>query len=249
MSSAPPAPGSLWALHGFTGAPSQWTELLPFAQAPWLHGHGPEPAQEQVNFQEEVQRLGRLVLASPAPRFLVGYSMGARLALGVLLQFPELFQAAALVGVNPGLQLFEERQKRQELEASWVSLLQEQGLSGFLDYWESLPLWASQQHAPLTRRREQAARRRLHTAKGLSAAVRGLGLGNMPSLWEQLPTLRCPVELLVGENDEKFLSIAEQMRVSAPRLSLRVLPGVGHNPLLEAPQDLTELLSARFAEL
>src|ERR671916_60161 len=48
------------------------------------------------------------------------------------------------------------------------------------------------------------ADRRRNSAAGLAAALRGLGTGVMPSLWERLPGLAAPVDLVVGERDEKF---------------------------------------------
>ena len=50
---------------------------------------------------------------------LVGYSMGARLALGILAEHPELWEdgtirGATLIGVNPGLEP-EDRAARKDL--------------------------------------------------------------------------------------------------------------------------------------
>ena len=85
--------------------------------------------------------------------------------------------------------------------------------------------------------------RRRNTAPGLAAALRGLGTGVMPSLWDRLGTLDVPVALVVGERDEKFRAIAERMEAALPSASLHVVAGAGHAVHLEAPDTLVDLLA------
>ena len=47
-----------------------------------------------------------------------------------------------------------------------------------------------------------------NTPAGLARALRGLGTGALPSLWDRLGELPMPVTLVVGERDEKFRAIA-----------------------------------------
>ena len=49
-----------------------------------------------------------------------------------------------------------------------------------------------------------------NTPAGLARALRGLGTGALPSLWERLGELTMPVTLIVGERDAKFRAIAER---------------------------------------
>ena len=49
------------------------------------------------------------------------------------------------------------------------------------------------------------------TPTGLARALRGLGTGALPSLWERLPEVRAPATLIAGERDEKFRAIATEM--------------------------------------
>jgi pimeloyl-ACP methyl ester carboxylesterase len=86
--------------------------------------------------------------------------------------------------------------------------------------------------------------RRRNTAPGLAAALRGLGTGVMPSLWDRLGTLDVPVALVVGERDAKFRAIAERMETALPSASLHVVAGAGHAVHLEAPDAVVELLAS-----
>jgi 2-succinyl-6-hydroxy-2,4-cyclohexadiene-1-carboxylate synthase len=60
----------------------------------------------------------------------------------------------------------------------------------------------------------------------------------MEPLWDRLPALAIPVTLIVGERDEKFRAIAERMRERLPDARVVVVPGTGHAPQLEAPEEV-----------
>jgi pimeloyl-ACP methyl ester carboxylesterase len=70
-----------------------------------------------------------------------------------------------------------------------------------------------------------------------------LGTGVLPSLWGRLDELAMPVTLMVGERDQKFRQIAEQMRESIPRCELVVVPGVGHAVHLQAPGPVAAVIA------
>ena len=65
-----------------------------------------------------------------------------------------------------------------------------------------------------------------HGAQG--AALRGLGTGVMPPLWERLGELAMPVDLVVGQRDEKFRAIAERMAERIPAARVHVVAAAGH---------------------
>jgi pimeloyl-ACP methyl ester carboxylesterase len=84
-----------------------------------------------------------------------------------------------------------------------------------------------------------------NTAAGLAAALRGLGTGVMPPLWDRLGELALPVELVVGERDGRFRAIAERMSAGLRAPRVHVVPRAGHATHLEAPEAVVELLLAR----
>ncbi len=87
-----------------------------------------------------------------------------------------------------------------------------------------------------------------NTAEGLAAALRGLGTGVMPSLWNRLEELTVAVDLVVGERDLKFRAIAERMQAALPHARLRVVPGAGHAVQLEAAGAVADVLAAAGTE-
>lgn len=239
-------------LHGFTGAPGSWSDVLlrmPVrgrVLAPWLAGHGPQPVIVD-DFEQEVARLCARVAAEAddGSAHLVGYSMGGRVALGMLAARPELFARATLIGARPGLSDPAERDARMEWERQWLELLELDGIDAFVEAWEALPMWASQQQVADDRLEAQARTRRSHTAHGLAAALRALGLAAMPDLGPSLERLDLPVDVMVGERDTKFADFADRMLLRLPRGRRLTIAGAGHNLLLERPDAVADALNQK----
>ena len=61
-----------------------------------------------------------------------------------------------------------------------------------------------------------------------------LGAAAMPDYRGDLPSLDLPIRLLAGASDDKFRRIARAMARSLPQGSLEIVPGAGHNLILEA---------------
>lgn len=235
--------GSLLALHGFLGHPDAFQSLelagrVEHLAVPLLLGHGPNPAPPAPSFDAEVERLLALVRGLPAPRRLLAYSQGARLALGLLAAEPALFQAALLVAPQPGYASADERLARRAVEDRWLAELERDGVAAFVDRFSQLPLFGP----PRPDDRSARPYRYQHTAEGLMAALLVLGTSQMPNLWPSLPQVQCPVELWAGALDAKFVAIAGQMSRLLPRSRVELFAGAHHNPLLDAPRLAREKL-------
>jgi len=140
----------VWCLHGAVGSASDWK---PFAHA--MAGGGgetrsvdlwryleccPMPLMEFGRvLNAECRGLGRTGERRPV---LLGYSMGARLALHALLDEDPPWRTAVIVGAHPGLESEPERIARREGDAEWGA----RALSGdwreFLDAWNAQPVLA-----------------------------------------------------------------------------------------------------------
>jgi len=238
-------------LHGFTGGPGSFDPLRALApdadtHAPWLLGHG-RPAQAgAATWDAEIDRL--LATLDPSGRGgldLVGYSLGARVAAGLVARHPEQVRRAVLVGPNLGLSPAE-RPARARWEASLCGRLRSDGVRAFVDHWEQLPLWESQHRVPPDRLAAQRAQRLTHTAEGLARSLEVMGLSRMPPLWETLRQAAeaVPLRIVVGADDRKFLDLTAPL-VGAPGIQRVVVPNAGHNVVLEAPEALAEVLRWR----
>src|SRR4029077_15510464 len=102
--------------HGFTGSPRSW-DFLPDRRAlprivPALVGHSGSEAGSEVNgFEDEVDRLASLTPERGV--HAVGYSLGARLALGLALRHPARVTRLTLISCHPGLHSTAERAARR----------------------------------------------------------------------------------------------------------------------------------------
>lgn len=220
-------------LHGFTGSPASFRRIVSeIGQArcivPALVG------ERSRSFDDEIERLTELCARERV--HVAGYSMGARLGLGLLVRHPELCASATLIGVHPGLSSEAERAQRRAADAAWCDLLEREGLEAFVAAWEAQPLFRSQMSVPQEIFGEQRAIRRSHSAAELARTLRVAGLGQMPCFTEALGGVQAPVTLMVGEHDEKFCALAESMQRALPSATVQVVSGAGHNPMLEQPE-------------
>jgi 2-succinyl-6-hydroxy-2,4-cyclohexadiene-1-carboxylate synthase len=224
-------------LHGFTGGTSSWDRLrLADARAVPLLGHERHLVRPST-WRLEVERLAD---GLSGPAHVVGYSMGARLALGLAVAHPELVARLTLIGVNPGLD-DAERPARAAADAGWRRRLDD-GMAAFVDAWQAQPLFATQARLPEALRTEERARRLWHSARGLQFALDALGLAVMPDLRPALTALRCPVTLVAGEDDEKFRALAVATAARLPAARVRLVAGAGHNVPLERPRELAAIV-------
>jgi 2-succinyl-6-hydroxy-2,4-cyclohexadiene-1-carboxylate synthase len=239
-------------LHGFLGSGDSWRRVLAApgmsgldAFCPDLPGHrGAPPPRGFVAAVEELA--GEIGRRFGEPVGIAGYSLGGRLALGLLSAFPGLFAAGLLVGAAPGLGT-EERAARAASDAAAARRLRQDGLPAFLAEWRRQPLFASQARLPAALLAEQQAINLDHEENGLAAALELLSPGLQPDYRPQLPRIAVPVTLLAGGEDAKFVALAEEMHRKLPDARLEIVPGAGHNLLLEAPEAVAAALG-RLAE-
>jgi 2-succinyl-6-hydroxy-2,4-cyclohexadiene-1-carboxylate synthase len=236
----------LLLLHGFTGAPSSWdavTHALPESRAvvPWLTGHGqPAAALDVGGFEAEVDRLATI---APENALVAGYSLGARLALGLLLRHPGRFRGAVLISGSPGLEHEIERAARRQRDSDWCTLLADGGVAGFVERWQAEPLFASQARLDDASRASERARRLAHSEAGLCHSLRVTGLGEMPNYWPRLGEIRVPVTLLAGALDPRFCSTAKAVVGQLPHGDFAEIPEAGHNLLLERPEAVASVIA------
>jgi 2-succinyl-6-hydroxy-2,4-cyclohexadiene-1-carboxylate synthase len=236
-------------LHGFTGSPDSWADVrAELGQTrllvPALLGHDGTPGDAAIgDFDAELDRLAEQVRSSglDSPH-VAGYSMGGRVALGLLVRHAELFRGATLIGVNPGLSERRDREARIRNDEEWARLLEAEGTGTFVAAWEALPLFRTQGRADPAALERQRRIRLAHDPHGLARALRVLGLGAMPDFTAALRRIRVRVRIVAGGEDDRFRVLAKQMGARIPDAKLRILQGVGHNPVLESPAEIAALL-------
>jgi 2-succinyl-6-hydroxy-2,4-cyclohexadiene-1-carboxylate synthase len=240
-------------LHGFTGSAASWDNLFRRMAAPdrWLialdlPGHGrsdaPEhPARYSIEHcRDDIIAALETLGVRTGEAVLVGYSMGGRIAL--YAAFSGFFRALVLESASPGLREPVEREQRRQSDNALAGRIEREGIEAFINYWEKLPLFASQEKLPPETQAALRAQRLENRVRGLANSLRGVGTGTQPALHDQLPKLNLPVLLLAGELDQKFSQIARQMALQLPQARVQIVPDAGHTIHLEQPEIFADLL-------
>ena len=230
-------------LHGFTHTGASWRPViasLPESMAPLapdLRGHGASSGRRPVTLSAVLDDVGSI---APDRFVLVGYSMGGRIALHAALAMPERVSALVLVSASPGIADAGERDTRRRADERLADSIERGTIGEFARSWAKTPVLTG-----LSPDVEAAVHRdRLRcTTDGLASALRGLGTGVLPSLWERLCDVRMPVMVIAGGRDEKFCGIARQMAAALPSSHVEVIPGTGHAAHLERPRRIASVIA------
>jgi 2-succinyl-6-hydroxy-2,4-cyclohexadiene-1-carboxylate synthase len=232
-------------LHGFTHTGRSWHPVIAAlgerytSVADDIRGHG--DASERVPVSLEAV-IGDVLASAPGRFTLVGYSMGGRLALHVALAAGDRVQRLVLTGASPGIADEGERSARLRADGQLADEIERSSIDEFARRWAQTPVLAGLPAAALDAAHADRLR---STPAGLARALRGLGTGALPSLWDLLGELSMPVTLVVGERDSKFQAIAAEMAAAIPTAGVVIVPGAGHAVHLEAPEAVVRQL-ARF---
>jgi len=237
-------------LHGFMGNSGDWDEIAELLAdrfhclAVDLPGHG----ATNVDGPDSLYRMEATAEALMAwlaamnidSAYLVGYSMGGRLALYLASRWRARWESVVLESASPGLATAAERQARCEHDRVLAQRLLTIRYDRFLDQWYNQPLFANIRRDPVRFEKLLADREDVDT-HGFARSLLHLGTGSQPSVWDSLGLI-LPSLLLVGEMDAKFRDIAVRMAVKMRAATVTVVAGAGHNVHFEQPEKYASLV-------
>lgn len=211
----------LLLLHGFTGSKETWTPFLQKWSKEYtvlavdIIGHGESDAPLDYHRYEMKRVVEDLFLLLKEEQiysaYVLGYSMGGRVAIAFAAAYPHLVKGLILESCTAGLEEAERQQRVQQDEAL-ASFILQKGIVAFVDKWENIPLFIPLQQRLSSEGKKKLRLQRLQNSEiGLSNSLRGMGTGTQDSYWEKLKTFSFPVLLLCGEEDTKFCTIMKRM--------------------------------------
>lgn len=242
----------LLLLHGFTGSSEVF---LPFFEtwaphfhliAPDLLGHGQSDAPSlasRYSMAETTADLASLLddIGVTAAHVL-GYSMGGRIGLAFAMQAGHRALRLMLEGASPGLATEVERDTRQASDARLASEIEKKGVAEFVQMWEAIPLFQTQQQLPEMTLAHQRRIRLAGQASGYAGSLRGVGTGSQPSYWAELNRLSNKSLLVTGALDQKFTDMNAQMARMIPDCRHVIVADAGHSPHIEKPDLFSSLV-------
>jgi 2-succinyl-6-hydroxy-2,4-cyclohexadiene-1-carboxylate synthase len=160
--------------------------------------------------------------------------MGGRVALHVALAAPERVSRLVLVASSPGIEDPVERDRRRARDRLLADQLERDPFDDFTERWRAQPLFVDDPPEVDTLAREDQRR---NDPLALAEVMRGIGAGEMESLWSRLGELRMRVIIVAGARDEKYRLLGERMHAILPDGVLVVAPG-GHVLPVECPGEL-----------
>jgi 2-succinyl-6-hydroxy-2,4-cyclohexadiene-1-carboxylate synthase len=227
-------------LHGFLGSPAEWGPIMRRLSAPGCHAAlALPPAPDWAT------GLSRMKERLPAEYVLIGYSLGARVALGVALACPSRVRGLCLISGHPGLDPSAREARRRHDHCVAQRMLVEPWAE-FLDDWYRQEVFASVDDATRDRwvRQKVSLNREYH-----ADLLRGYSIAGQPEYWLQLPLVADRTLVVVGQEDRKYVEVAGRMQRHAPKLRLEVVPATGHAVHRERPDVCGDILQAFLATL
>ena len=180
---------------------------------------------------------------------LVGYSMGGRIALAYTVNYPGRVASLILESASPGLKTEKERVNRKDADELLAKKISGGGIQSFVDFWEQIPLFASQKLLPKEKQQAVREERLGQNVIGLANSLLGIGTGSQLSYWNDLESIRQPVMLITGEIDTKFVFIAREMSTFLPFVRHQTIKRAGHAIHVEKPTSFATMIEEHIKEL
>lgn len=223
-------------LHGFTQTKNSWNTICTRLESAHLcvtvdlPGHGDSP-DGRASLDETAARVAEVIASVPGPVVLVGYSMGARVALHVALGHLDLLAGLVLVSGTAGIDDPDERAARRGADDTLAARIETIGTEAFIAEWLAQPMFAT-----LDATAAAVADRCRNTPSGLADSLRYCGTGTQEPLWSRLTEVDVPVLVVTGDLDTKFTALGERLTAALPAADHVRVPGSGHTVHLEAPE-------------
>ena len=228
-------------LHGFSGDSQEWQpigeRLSGFSRLYIdLPGHGGSAEIRVSGFTDVISLLRDTLLSYNILKYwLVGYSLGGRVAMIAACQEMPGLCGLVVEGGHPGLQSDAERDARRDSDHHWAERFRHDTLTEVFTDWYQQPVFAS-----LNARQREAlvALRSQNNGETLAAMLEATSLAVQPDLRAALTARAFPFYYLCGERDSKFCALATELAATR-----HVIRNAGHNAHRENPAGVVDCLA------
>ena len=239
----------LVCFHGFSESGSTWDGIEVSGYRliridSMGHGRSARPMElGPYTLPQMLSDLHTVIYAVAGERYaLMGYSMGARMALLYALEYPEEVTHLVLESGSVGIEDKVARQERYLADTALGNRIREQDIQWFSETWAKLDIFKTQQSLPAKVQQQIQQRRLLNSPHALAFTLEGSGQGTMPYVGHRLSELTMPVCYISGELDMKYTAIGAEYFGDVHC----IVPQVGHNVHVEAPEAYKQILKQFF---
>ena len=154
--------------------------------------------------------------------FLLGYSLGGRLAMHAYINSPHLWSGVIIVSADLGAHSEESRENILAKDLAWSKRFQSEDLESLLNEWDHAPVFCQRSN---TAPRELTNLDSFKISKLLSVYSKGRQQNLIPFLKQECGV---PVLYLSGEDDHQYSKIGENLARCCLSLSHHIIPDAGH---------------------
>lgn len=228
-------------LHGFSGDSQEWQGVGErFTDYPRLYidlpGHGGSSLISVTSFAQLRDLLFRTLNSYNILKYwLVGYSLGGRVAMDFACLQPEGICGLIVEGGHPGLTNDAERTSRMASDQQWAGRFRCEPLASVFTDWYQQPVFTSLQ---TEQRQALVALRSQSNGEALASMLTATSLAVQPDLRAALRQCAFPVHYLCGEFDSKFRALATELAAHC-----HLIDAAGHNAHRDNPDAVAACLA------
>lgn len=239
-------------LHGFTGCAEDWFPV--FEQLPDKYnyvamdivGHGKSDApgdSTKYNVESLIQQIKFVKDHITKEKiFLLGYSMGGRLALSYASVYPDDLKGVILESASAGIKNDEERNKRYEEDLKIAEFIETHTLEEFIEMWQDQEIFNTQRRFSNDRLKKLKKKKSSGSKIGYANSLKGFSTGIMPPVHDKLKKMPLKVLLITGDLDSKFTGINARLAKRFFKAKHKIVRNSGHNTHLEDSKRFIEIV-------
>ena len=229
-------------LHGFSESSYTWDAInLPGYRVVRIdligHGDSDIPTEEQAyTIPRMIEDLHTVIYHMVGDSYyLMGYSMGARIALSYALEYESEIKGLILESGSVGIVSDDERAERRKADEDLAVQIENHDGEWFASRWAEVPIFKSQKQLSEGVEELIYLRRSNNSTYALACTLRGSGQGVMPYVGDRLEKFSVEGLYVSGALDTKYTTIGRDVFGKLPNFKHVVVEGAGHNVHIEKP--------------
>jgi 3-oxoadipate enol-lactonase len=232
-------------IHGFCGSSAYWEHIIPVLSpsyrviAPDLRGHGQSPTHSETSSMELLaDDIAALLVHLHIDQAVVfGHSLGGYVTLALIERHPDLVRKFSLIHSTALPDSEEAKEKRSQ----GIEHIREHGITSFVD--GLIPKLFAEAHLKTMAGQVQATIELgyLTSPEGAMHSLEGMRL--RPDRNQVLRDHLVPILLVAGSEDQ-VIPAERMFTVTGAHIQTTIISGVGHMSMLEAPEQLTFVMTS-----